>query len=79
MHGNVRQWGQDCKGDADWRGYAGAPTDGTASSEKCDNRVLRGGAWRDSPLILRSANRVWSKADGRFNYYGFRLARTLNP
>ena len=42
MHGNVREWVQDC-----WNGsYQGAPADGSAwESSNCSRRVLRGGSW----------------------------------
>lgn len=74
MSGNVYEWLQDC-----WNGdYAGAPSNGQAWERgNCDRRVLRGGSWLDYlPSSLRSANRVWVTADNRYNYGGFRIART---
>ena len=73
--GNVWEWTQDC-----WNGsYAGAPSDGSAwQSGECDRRVLRGGSWFFNPWFLRSAYRCGIATDYRFNYFGFRVARTLN-
>ena len=74
MHGNAWEWVEDC-----WNGsYAGAPTDGSAwESGDCDRRVLRGGSSRYDPVFLRAANRLGYESGSRFNYYGFRVARTL--
>ena len=73
MHGNVREWVQDCYGD-----YGNAPSDGSAAErEGCSKRVYRGGSWVNEPLHLRSANR--RRADPGFlgDTLGFRVARTL--
>ena len=74
MHGNVREWMQDCWHD----NYAGAPTDGSAWTTSCNNnrRVLRGGFWGLYPADLRSANRDRISPDNRNFDYGLRLART---
>ena len=75
MHGNVREWTQDCWNDS----YKGAPSDGSAwLSGNCSRRVLRGGSWIDDPNYLRSANRSWGTTGYRSNGNGFRLARTLD-
>jgi formylglycine-generating enzyme required for sulfatase activity len=73
MHGNVWEWTQDCsRGDLN-----GQPSDGSAfTSGSCGSRVLRGGSWGSSPQFLRSANRIGNSPGGRFNYVGFRVART---
>ena len=76
MHGNVREWVQDCWND----NYEGAPTDGTAwLSGDCSVRVLRGGSWYSLPWNLRSADRYGDTTEGRnFSYgHGFRLARSF--
>jgi len=75
MHGNVWEWVEDCHAET----YAGAPTNGSSlAANDCTNRVTRGGAWRDGPLDLRSANRSRYPAFGRTNDWGFRLSRTLS-
>ena len=75
MHGNVWEWTQYC-----WNGsYRGAPSDGSAwLSGNCSRRVLRGGSWRNYPIILRSASRSYDTTGNRYNSGGFRLARTLD-
>jgi formylglycine-generating enzyme required for sulfatase activity len=77
MHGNVREWVQDC-----WEGnYRGAPTDGSAWTRSCaqDRRVVRGGSWNDShPSIFRSTTRASHLADARNSHVGFRLVRSPN-
>jgi len=76
MHGNVWEWVEDCWND----NYAGAPTDGSSwTSFFCFRRVFRGGSWYNSPRVLRSANRFRGYSDNRFNFVGFRVARTLTP
>jgi formylglycine-generating enzyme required for sulfatase activity len=76
VHGNVWEWTEDCYKDS----YAGAPTDGSAStSGDCGRRVLRGGSWFHLPQILRSANRDRNTTDDRLDLIGFRVGRTLTP
>ncbi len=77
VHGNVWEWVEDCWHDT----YAGAPADGSAwTSGDCGRRVLRGGSWYVVPRNLRAAYRDRYDPGGvRLNYYGFRVARTLNP
>src|SRR5262245_8668893 len=76
MHGNVREWVEDC-----WHeNYQGAPTDGSAwTTGQCNDRVLRGGSWTDSPSDLRSSSRMKYSPVGRDTNFGFRLATTLSP
>ena len=74
VHGNVWEWTQDCRNE----NYEGAPNDGRAwESGDCSRRVLRGGSWISFPGALRSANRGGFTSDFRFDYNGFRLARSL--
>ena len=76
VHGNVWEWVEDCWNES----YRGAPTDGSAwESGSCYRRVLRGGSWLSLPRYLRSAYRSWDSTGLRFNYLGFRIARTLTP
>jgi formylglycine-generating enzyme required for sulfatase activity len=78
MLGNVWEWTEDCW--ADREGYAGSPTDGSASSSgDCARRVLRGGSWGSQPRNVRSASRNGGSAGGGFTHYGFRVARTDSP
>jgi formylglycine-generating enzyme required for sulfatase activity len=74
MHGNVMEWVADC-----YRGSYGAQHLNAAviSDEACSARVLRGGSWDGAPDALRSAARMRLNPDRRFNFTGFRLARTL--
>jgi formylglycine-generating enzyme required for sulfatase activity len=75
MHGNVCEWVQDVWHDT----YAGAPSDGSAWMSGGDplRRVLRDGSWYDAPQGLRSANRIWITPAIRFDFTGFRIARTF--
>ena len=74
--GNVWEWVEDCWNDS----YVGAPADGTPwTTGQCNRRVVRGGSWFFDPRNLRSASRRRISAVNRYNYSGFRLARTLNP
>jgi formylglycine-generating enzyme required for sulfatase activity len=77
MHGNVREWVEDCWND----NYRGAPDDGRAwTSGDCSRRVQRGGSWSTiGPNDLRSANRDWSSSDIQNHVFGFRVSRTLTP
>ena len=72
MHGNVREWVEDC-----WNAsLAGLPRDGTArTSGDCRSHVLRGGSWADEPKGLRSAERSWEVTAERRAQIGFRVAR----
>ena len=74
MHGNVSEFVADC-----WNGaYDGAPTDGSAwQSGDCSTRILRGGAWRSIPWVLRSGARFRRKADDATDISGLRVARPL--
>jgi len=74
MYGNVWEWVQD-----KYQGnYNKAPKDGSAWESTGTYRVLRGGAWYDTPRSLRSSNRDGYTPANHFNSYGFgfRLARS---
>ena len=77
VHGNVWEWVEDC-----WHAsYADAPKDGRAWTTRgdCTYHVLRGGSWIDLPRSLRAANRSGNETGFRYNFNGFRVARTLTP
>ena len=76
VHGNVREWVQDC--------YAGSYKEGAGNGGPAKEppscaRVLRGGSWKSLPSRLRSASRNWDAPDDRNGVVGFRVARTLSP
>ena len=73
VHGNVWEWTEDCVNE----NYQGAPNDGSAwTSGDCARRVLRGGSWINLPQDLRSAVRLRPSSSDRYNFFGFRVART---
>jgi formylglycine-generating enzyme required for sulfatase activity len=78
MLGNAWQWTEDC-----WHpSYAGAPADGRAwTSGACDKHVIRGGAWNNLPVFVRSAARSAAAPNGKDYDYsslaGFRIARDM--
>jgi formylglycine-generating enzyme required for sulfatase activity len=74
VHGNAYDWVEGCFNGS----YAGAPSDGTAwLTGDCDRRGHRGGSWYSPPNALRSASRNRNFALTRFDFIGFRVARTL--
>jgi formylglycine-generating enzyme required for sulfatase activity len=74
VHGNVRDWVEDCWNDS----YVGAPADGSAwMSGNCKRRVLRGTSWFDKPAD--AAFRDENDAAFRYHSFGFRVARALAP
>jgi formylglycine-generating enzyme required for sulfatase activity len=74
LHGNVWEWVEDCYVSS----YAGAPVDASVAvtSGGCSARVLRGGSWDYDPQDLRAALRFGYTPGLRYNYIGFRVART---
>jgi formylglycine-generating enzyme required for sulfatase activity len=77
VHGNVYDWTEDCWNESN----TGNPGNGSArTASDCSKRVLRGGFWGYIPRNLRSAYRFWGSRSGiRYDFLGFRLARTLHP
>jgi formylglycine-generating enzyme required for sulfatase activity len=77
MYGNVDEWVEDPWHD----NYEHASIDGSPWVKDGDTsrHVVRGGAWLNRASFLRASNRIWLPTDGRYDYLGFRLARTLNP
>jgi formylglycine-generating enzyme required for sulfatase activity/Flp pilus assembly protein TadD len=76
MHGNVREWTEDCRHD----NYREGPSDGAAwvAGGNCDYRVIRGGSWGDRSSFLRSAYRSWTRPNSRSYAVGLRVGRELN-
>ena len=69
MHGNVAEW---C---GDWYGvdyYGESPADEPQGPATGTGRVFRGGAWRDDPVLDRSAARDLSEPTYRGGRVGFR-------
>ena len=82
MHGNVREWVEDCWHDD----YEGAPPDGSAWTTSCNtelsryaDRVLRGGPWFSDAGGMRAASRFSNRLTNRYRAVGFRVARDLDP
>jgi formylglycine-generating enzyme required for sulfatase activity len=74
VHGNVFEW------TADWfEGYNPNPKKNPQGPKEDAGRVIRGGSWIDTPVLVRSTNRNWDNPAIRFGNVGFRLARTLYP
>ena len=75
MLGNEWEWTEDC-----WHpSYKDAPADGRAwTAPGCGSFVLRGGAWNNLPVFVRSAARTASGGGGDYSSLaGFRVARNL--
>jgi formylglycine-generating enzyme required for sulfatase activity len=76
MSGNVWEWTTDCWNE-DYRAGR-APADGAPwLSGDCNRRVVRAGAFNNSPSFARSAFRFWEVADLRSALMGFRIAREM--
>ncbi len=75
MHGNVWEWCLD-----HWHpNYKNAPMDGSAWLDVIENqdRIQRGGSWRNESKLCRSACRVSDCADAKSSSTGFRIVRPL--
>jgi formylglycine-generating enzyme required for sulfatase activity len=74
MEGNVWEWTEDC-----WNAdHRGAPSDGSArKSGDCNRKVVRAGAFNNTPAYDRSAFRFWEVGELRSAFIGFRVVRDL--
>ncbi len=74
MHGNVREWTADLWHDS----YDLTPQDGRPALDgHSAMRVVRGGGWHDSAVMLRSAARMRATQAIRSDMIGFRVARSV--
>jgi len=71
MHGNVFEWCWDW-----YSSSSSSPTNNPTGPATGSGRVFRGGDWRNSGNILRSAYRNYSEPAFGSNQRGFRLARS---
>ena len=76
MIGNLWEWVDDC-----WNPtLAEIKPDGSVrTTGDCNQRVLRGGSWDNSPANTRSAVRLGKDRTFRDNGIGFRVVRVLPP
>lgn len=74
MHGNVREWTADLWHDS----YDLTPQDGRPALDGHSSmRLVRGGGWRDSAVMLRSAARMRATQSIRVDVIGFRVSRSV--
>jgi formylglycine-generating enzyme len=72
MHGNVREWCEDWFGDYP----TGAVTD-PQGPPIGESRILRGGSFDPNECNARSSTRTYCVPSYPFDFFGFRLARTI--
>jgi formylglycine-generating enzyme required for sulfatase activity len=74
MTGNAFTWTDDCWNET----YAHTPVDGSAATGgACGQHVVRGGAWAETPAVLRSAARNWNYLEVQPVTDGLRVVRVL--
>jgi formylglycine-generating enzyme required for sulfatase activity len=70
MHGNVREW---CSDYYDGKYYLRGPAGDPQGPETGSHRVARGGSWRDSDVLCRSAYRFNDAPVLADDHIGFRV------
>jgi len=75
MSGNVWQWTLDCWNET-YTAHAPAHGEPWLKGD-CERRVVRGGAFNNTPNYARSAFRFWQVGDLRAALVGFRVAREM--
>lgn len=76
MAGNVYEWVEDWHGE-DY--YSGSPSSNPQGPSSGSSRVLRGGAWSDLDVLVRSASRSGGDPDSADDSVGFRCALSSVP
>lgn len=72
MAGNVREWCEDL-----YATYtAEEQRDPIGTNDDSDCRIIRGGSWFNQADFGRASNRHCAPQNARFDYVGFRLARS---
>ena len=74
VHGNISEWTADCW-NGTHHGHSGRAV--ARQSGDCKRRVIKGGAWFNSPNLIRSAARAGLDAASRYKTVGFRVARAI--
>ncbi len=69
VHGNVSEWTEDWLA-FDYEGFEPVPPEFA-------ERVFRGGSWKSNPMGARAARRPSSRPGDRFDFLGFRVARSV--
>jgi len=76
MSGNVSEWVEDS-----WhKNFLDAPSDSRpwiSENVLFDRHTIRGGSWLNTSARIRSAHRLYLRAEGRTTALGFRVARDL--
>jgi formylglycine-generating enzyme required for sulfatase activity len=75
MVGNVQEWCQDAG-----HAYPGDGADESAvQGDSRSSRIMRGGLWLGAPENCRAAARFFFVPQGRRDFIGFRVARSIEP